>query len=469
MSRSTNRRNFLKASAAIAPAVYVGHTRVGFAQDAKADRSANGQVNYAGVGVGGKGKSDVKDASDHGEIVAICDVDGDTLRKEGKRYRNAEQFSDFREMFEKLGDKIDAATISTPDHMHAVAATAAMKNGASVYCQKPLTRTMYEARMLAEMAAEKGVATQMGNQGTALDGLRSGAAAVKSGILGDLQECHIFTNRPVWEQGTDRAEPADPPANLDWDLWLGTAPKRPFAKGYHPFGWRGWWDFGTGALGDMACHTFNLPYMALDLKDAVSVIAETTGHNGDSFPQSSRITFQFEALGDRPAMPVYWYDGGNKPAEDLLMGFGFKPNAKNPRGCIIKGSDLTFYSWGDYGEDWALIDADGNEVPKPENLEFVSSPGHFTELHQAITGESQSGGIGKEGDRVPGDAGGKPVSNFETYSGKLTETILLGNLAVWVDGEEVKWDAANLTATNFQDNAEIGKLIKPEYRGDYSL
>ena len=453
MTRNTSRRNFLKASAAIAPAVYVGHSAVGYAQEDKQKRSANGQVAYAGVGVGGKGKSDIKDASDHGQIVAICDVDENTLRKQGKKYKDAEAFTDFREMFEALGDKIDAATISTPDHMHAAAATLAMSKGCGVYCQKPLTRTMYEARVMATMAADKGVATQMGNQGTALDALRSGASVVKSGLLGDLQECHIFTNRPVWGQGNDRPAPADVPEGIDWDLWLGTAPERPYAKGYHPFGWRGYWDFGTGALGDMACHTFNLPYMALDLKDAVSVKAETTGHNQDSFPQSSQITFQFEALGDRPAMPVYWYDGGNKPSVDLLNGFGFKPNDKNPRGCIIKGSDLTFYSWGDYGGDWALIDGSGNEVTKPENIEFTSSPGHFTELHQAITGESKE----------------KPVSNFETYSGKLTETILLGNLAVWADGEEVKWDAASLSSPNMGGNEAIQRLIKPQYRGDYSL
>ena len=452
MPRTPSRRQFMQSTAAIASAVYVGHHKVGYAQDEKAQRSANGQVNYAGIGVGGKGKSDIKDASDHGMVVAICDVDESTLRKQSKRYRDAETFADFREMLEKVGDKIDAVTVSTPDHMHAAASTLAMSKGCGVYCQKPLTRTMYEARVMAKMASDKGVATQMGNQGTSLDALRSGASVVKSGILGDLQECHIFTNRPIWEQGNLKPEPAPVPEELDWDLWLGTAPERQYAKGYHPFGWRGFWDFGTGALGDMACHTFNLPFMALDLKDAVSVVAETTGHNKDSYPQSSKITFQFEALGDRPAMPVYWYDGANKPSVELLNGYGFKPNDKNPRGCIIKGSDLTFYSWGDYGGDWVLIDAEGNEAPKPENIEFTSSPGHFTELHQAITG-----------------AGEKPVSNFETYSGKLTETILLGNLAVWVDGETVEWDAESLTATNFQDDKDIAKLIRPEYRGDYSL
>lgn len=446
---NTSRRDFVKNTAAIGAAVYVSGQKVGYAQEEKAKRSANGQVAYAAIGVDGKGKSDSADAGKHGDMVAICDVDTTKLKRARKAFKNAEQFEDFREMFAKMGDKIDAVTVSTPDHMHGVAAGMALKNKSAVYCQKPLTRTMWEARRLADLAKEAGVATQMGNQGTSMTGLRKGAALVQSGFLGDLKECHVFTNRPVWAQGGARPAPADVPANLNWDLWLGAAPERPFADGYHPFSWRGWWDFGTGALGDMACHTFNLPYMALNLRDAVTVQAETSGHNQDSFPQSSRIKFEFPEREGAPAMPVYWYDGGNKPEESLLNGFGFKHKS----GCIIVGSEYTFYSPADYGKDWHIIDADGNEVPVPEDLEFVESPGHFTEFHQAITGE-----------------GPAAVSNFVDYSGKLTETILLGNLAVWVDGnQKVEWDAENLTATNMKDNEAVSKLIKPQYRGDYTL
>ena len=446
MSTPNSRRDFLRNTAAIGSAVYVGR-QVGFAQDGKEKRSANGQVAYAAIGVDGKGKSDAADAGQRGEMVAICDVDKTKLKRGRKAFKKAEEFVDFREMLSSMEGKIDGVTVSTPDHMHAVAAAQAMKAGAACYCQKPLTRTMWEARELSKIAEDTGVVTQMGNQGTATNGIRKGAALVKSGFLGDLKECHIFTNRPVWAQGGPRPEATDPPANLDWDLWLGTAPERPYSDGYHPFAWRGWWDFGTGALGDMACHTFNLPYMALNLRDAESVEATTSGHNQDSFPQSSRIIFQFGEREGAPAMPVYWYDGGNKPEESLLNGFGFK----HPSGCIIVGSDYTFYSPGDYGEDWHVVDAEGKEVPPPEDLEFTESPGHFEEFHRAITGEGEA-----------------PVSNFVDYSGKLTETILLGNLGVWVDGQKVEFDAENLKVTNMEDPA-VDKLIKPEYRGDYTL
>ena len=443
---NASRRDFLRNTAAIGSAVYVGR-QVGFAQDGKEKRSANGQVAYAAIGVDGKGKSDAADAGQRGDMVAICDVDRGKLKRGQKAFKNAKTFEDFREMLSSMGEEIDAVTVSTPDHMHAVAAAQAMKAGCAVYCQKPLTRTMWEARQLAEIAAETGVATQMGNQGTAETSLRSGAAMVRSGKLGTLKECHVFTNRPVWAQGGPRPEPQEVPANLNWDLWLGTAPERGYADGYHPFAWRGWWDFGTGALGDMACHTFNLPYMALNLRDAESVQATTSGHNKDSFPQSSKITFQFGEREGAPAMPVYWYDGGNKPDVALLNGAEFQ----HASGCIIVGSDMTFYAPGDYGEKWLLLDENGEEVPKPDDLEYTESPGHFEEFHQAITGE-----------------GPAAVSNFVDYSGKLTETILLGNLGVWVDGEKVEFDAANLKVTNM-DNEAVNNLIKPEYRGDYSI
>ena len=192
----------------------------------------------------------------------ICDVDSQTLGKQAKNpaFKKPETFADYREMLEKMEGKIDAVTVSTPDHHHAIASSMAMKMGLGVYCQKPLTHSVWEARELQRLAKEHGVATQMGNQGTSFDGLRRAAALLKSGYLGEIKEAHIFTNRPVWEQGGPRPN-ADPvPENIDWDLWIGPAPMRPYANGvYHDFAWRGWWDFGTGALGDMACHTFNMP------------------------------------------------------------------------------------------------------------------------------------------------------------------------------------------------------------------
>ncbi|WP_437203668.1 Gfo/Idh/MocA family protein [Planctomicrobium sp. SH664] len=449
MSSGLSRRDFVKNTAAVGAAVWVGH-KSGFAQNP----SPLNKVRYACIGVTGKGASDSADAAKHGEIVAICDIDDDKLQKSATRpgFENAEKFFDFREMLDKLGDKIDAVTVSTPDHTHAPAAAMAMKMGKAVYCQKPLTHTVWESRRLQEIAQQTGVATQMGNQGTSMDGLRKAESLIKSGILGKIKEVHVFTNRPVWPQGGDRPEAKSPPASLKWDLWLGPAPERPYGEGYHPFSWRGWWDFGTGALGDMACHTFNMPFAGLGLANPKTIQAHCTGHNHDSYPNASKIVFEFAQPKGDGLVPVHWYDGGFRPEESLLNGYelrGAKGDAK-PRGSIIIGEDLTLYSYNDYGESWVLLDKEGKEVPIPE-VEFVKSPGHFTEFHQAITGELK-----------------QAKSNFIDYAGPLTETILLGNLAVYAaakgDGKKIEWDAEKMVATNAP---EVQKLVKKEYRGNY--
>jgi predicted dehydrogenase len=443
MTQQNSRRDFLKTSAAIGTAVWVGNSL-----QAQESKSPMEKVAYACIGVGGKGSSDSADAASHGQIVAICDVDARTLEKTGGRpgFEGAARYADFREMLEQLGDKIDAVTVSTPDHVHAPAAAMAMKLGKACFAQKPLTHTVWEARRLADIAREKGVATQMGNQGTAHPNLRKAAAILKAGLLGRIQAAHIFTNRPVWPQGGPRSEPMDVPAYLSWDLWLGPAPERPYAEGYHDFKWRGWWDFGTGALGDMACHTFNMPFAALNLKDPTSIQATCTGHNHDSYPQASKIHFEFNHPSGSGSMPVWWYDGGNLPDESLLNGY----KIKNKSGAIIVCEDLTLYSWGDYGNDWVLLDKKGKEAPIP-NVEFEQSPGHFREFHEAITGVRK-----------------QAMSNFPDYAGPLTETILLGNLAVWVaaegQGKKIEWNAAKLEATNAP---EVAKIVKKDYRGNY--
>ncbi len=324
-----------------------------------------------------------------------------------------------------------------------------MGMGKACFCQKPLTHTVWEARRLQEIAREQGVATQMGNQGTSHDGLRRAAALLKQGILGDIMEVHVTTNRPIWAQGGPRPASADAPPFLDWDLWLGPAPERPYADGYHPFAWRGWWDFGTGALGDMACHTFNMPFAGLRLANPATIQAETSGHNGDSYPKSSKIMFEFPATDERAAVEVHWYDGGNAPDESIFKG----NRREHPSGSVIVGSNASMYSWEDYGGEWIVFDNDGNVIPNSElpEVEYVRSPGHFTEWHQAITGEIESS-----------------MSNFPDYAGPLTETILLGNLAVWAaaegEGKKIEWDAATLTATNAP---EVASIVKKEYRGNY--
>jgi predicted dehydrogenase len=439
MSHRTNRRTFLQTTAA---------TGIGFwvaggagAQDSK---SPNERIAMASIGIGGKGSSDSGDAGSMGDMVAVCDTDENTLNGAGKRFAKAKRYTDFRKMLDEMGKSIDAVTVSTPDHTHVPAALMAMRMGKHCFCQKPMTHTIYEARLMAQVAREKKLATQMGNQGTAEPSLRKAAAIIQAGTLGTVKEVHVWTNRPIWPQGGDRPQPTQCPAHLKWDLWLSVAPERPYANGYHPFSWRGWWDFGTGALGDMACHTVNMPYMALNLRDPVAVQAESSGHNKDSYPKWSIITFDFPELNGRPALKMFWYDGGKRPSKDLFAGKDVSGS-----GVLVIGEKDKLYGPGDYCEQGVQL---LSGAKAPDNLKWANSPGHFQEWVRAIKG-------------------GEPaMSNFPDYSGGLTETILLGNLAVWVadkgKGEKVEWDAKNLKSTNV---AGLEAIVKPTYRAGYTL
>jgi predicted dehydrogenase len=438
MRLQTSRREFLRNSALTGLGIWIADKSWAKGQ------SPNERINFACIGVGGKGDSDTADAARLGNVVAICDVDDNTLDKAAQKYPNARKYNDYRKMLDEMGKSIDAVTVSTPDHVHALAAAAAMHLGKHCFCQKPLTHTIYEARRLGEIARQKKVATQMGNQGTADSSMRHSAALVRAGALGTVTEVHVWTNRPIWPQGGPRPQPAPVPANLHWDLWLGPAPERPYGDGYHPFAWRGWWDFGTGALGDMACHTVNMPFMALDLRNPISVQAQSAGHNHDSYPTWSIIRFEFPATAHRPALTMTWYDGGKRPPQDLLEGETFSDS-----GSLIIGDKGKLYTPGDYGGGGKLIG--GVDVGV---VTFPESPGHFEEFVRAI----------KEG--VPA------TSNFPDYAGPLTETILLGNLAVWtadkegVEGTKIEWDAHSLRAKNAP---EVASIIRPKYRSGYGL
>jgi predicted dehydrogenase len=437
-SRNT-RRGFMKTTAALG----VGYWVAGRANaDDAPSSSPSEKVNFACIGIAGKGNEDSKDAARVGNIVAICDVDDNNLEKGADRFPDAKKFFDYREMLDKMGDKFDAVTVSTPDHLHAVAAGTAMRAGKAIYCQKPLTHSIWEARRLGEIAREKKVATQMGNQGTAGSVLRKSAAIVQAGTLGTVNEVHVWTNRPIWPQGGPRPEAAPVPQNLHWDLWLGPAAQRDYGQGYHPFAWRGWWDFGTGALGDMACHTMNMPFMALDLRDPIAVTAETAGHNKESYPKWSIITYEFAATDKRPAVKMTWYDGGKRPPLALLDGKEIKES-----GSLIIGEKGKLYSPSDYGGAMELLGG----IQAPE-VKFKESPGHMEELVQAMKG------------------GDPAVSNFPDYSGPLTEMVLLGNLAVWTadsgSGPRIEWDAKNLKAKNVSG---LETIIKHEYRPGYSV
>jgi predicted dehydrogenase len=293
----------------------------------------------------------------------------------------------------------------------------------------------------------------MGNQGTADSDLRRAAAILKHGALGPVKEVHVWSNRPVWPQGIERpTEFPGIPKHIHWYEWLGPAPDRPYHPAYHPFKWRGFWDFGTGALGDMACHTFNMPFMGLNLRDPYCISAKSSGHNGETFPKSSVIKFQFGELDGRPPCVFTWYDGGERPGPEILKDEyvswvrTLHPDVEDigqyiESGTLVVGTQAALFSPGDYSDDIKVFGAEEPEV------EFEESPGHFTEWVLAI------------------EEGGEAVSNFPNYAAPLTETILLGNLALW-KGDTINWDAKNMKAKGRPD---LDRIIKPEYREGYTL
>ena len=446
---AASRRTFIATSSAVA-----GYwVSPGLRAEDKPATSANEEIRFACIGIGGKGQSDSADAARSGKVVAVADVDSNQLKRAEKSFAGAKTYTDFRKLFAEMAGEFDAVTVSTPDHAHVIAAAEALNLGKHCFCQKPLTRAIAEARLLGDLARGKGVATQMGNQGTAADSLRRAAAFIKSGGLGAVKEVHVWTNRPVWPQGGGRPAEAPVPKNLDWDSWIGPAAMRPYGAGYHPFAWRGFWEFGTGALGDMACHTFNMPFMALNLRDPASVQATTSGHNKETYPKWSIIDFAFPALGERAAVKVVWYDGGKLPEQALFAGYPGekdkdgqeKPFKAAGSGVLVIGEKDTLYAPGDYCEKGFTLKSGGT----PAEVEFEKSPGHFQEWIRAIKG------------------GPAARSNFPDYAGPLTETILLGNLAVWAAdapetaGKKVEWDPKGLVATNAP---ELAAIVRPKYR-----
>lgn len=469
MSRKSTRRKFIGQSAALTAGV--GYW-AGTSPNLMAQTSALQAPAAACVGVGGKGGSDTSHISENGvSIVGLCDVDGNTLTKKGREFPDAKQFQDFREMLENLGDKVDIVTVSTPDHCHAAAAVRAMRMKKHVYCQKPLTWSIGEARMMRETAEENGVITQMGNQGTSENGLREAVEVIRSGAIGDVESVHIWSNRPVWPQGIGRPAGADPvPESLNWDAWIGPAPMRPFKNGvYHSFKWRGWVDFGTGALGDMACHTTNMPVMALKLWDPIAVTAvKNPGlFEGETFPGSSSLMFEFPERDGLAPCKFHWYDGGNLPGDEIIsqLPASFQKRIdqqkKNPNrktsGAVVVGSKGLLFSPDDYGAKYYLLPEDKyKDFQKPEQtLPRIPFKGggdqrQKWEFVSTIKGEYEPG----------------TMSNFG-YAGRLTETILVGNLAMRAgEGQRIEWDAKTLTSPNVP---EVNKFVNRDYRKGWEI
>jgi predicted dehydrogenase len=478
--RPQSRRQFLQTTALAAGALTLGFPAIVRGQN------LNGKLNIAVIGAGGKGAGDT-DCLATENIVALCDADRNNCGGQLDKYPDAKYYQNFRKMLDEMGGKIDAVDVATPDHFHAIAASAAMEMGKPVYCQKPLTQTIYEARQLRQMALDKKLVTQMGNQGSAEDGLRRGVEVIQSGVIGHVKEVHIWTNRPIWPQGIDRPEGADPiPDGLDWDLWLGPAPVRPFKQGvYDPFKWRGWLDFGTGALGDMACHTVNLTFRGLHLGYPTEIEAKCTDVKPETYPLSSTIRFEFPArkISVPAAHPhflhhhdtlsfdpvtLWWYDGGkpkegergghdgsNKPPGELTADLAAFRGEMPGSGCLLVGDQGTIFSPDDYGTEFFIkLKGDAKFMHYNKHPVAMAVP-------QSIPRNAHKGGADQRQHQewVTAIKENKPELCYSRFdiAGRLTEIMLLGCVSIRT-GKLLQWDGPGMKVTN--DVPEAAQYIQ---------
>jgi hypothetical protein len=427
---------------------------------------ANDRINLACIGCGNKGDTDSKNAAKGGaNIVALCDVDETTLNKKNsefaEKFSDLKLFRDYRQLLDKMDKDIDAVTISIPDHNHGVAAIRALKMGKHCYCQKPLVQTVHEARIVRQLAREKNLATQMGNQGSAAGGLRRAVEVLQAGVIGNASELHVWCNRPIWPQGLDRPKGSDVvPATLDWDLWLGPAPKRPFAKDvYHPFKWRGWFDFGTGALGDMACHTVNMPFRGLKLGYPNVVECELASRiYPETFPKTSRIRFEFPEREGLPPLKFWWYDGNPKdelrplrPNADILREVLGMSDKVPTSGALIIGDKGKLFSPDDYGQKFFLaLNGDKEFVPGDEHEAARAVPKTIPRLPEGSLDENHMA------EWLNSVKTGKPsYSNFD-IAAYLAEVILLGCVAVRLgEDQRMEWDGPNMKSPNQPEAARF--------------
>lgn len=448
-----SRRKFLRQTAAAAAATtLLPRTAVGIGLLGASER-----LNIAGVGVGGMGSGNLIGLQSE-NIVALCDVDQRRAAGSHRRFPDATRYTDYRVLLEKQKD-IDAVMVATPDHMHAPVAMMAIRLGKHVYCEKPLTRTVREARELAQAARRQGVATQMGNRGQAEEGVRLLCEWIWGGAIGPVREVHAWTDRPMrgvhgiyWPQGVERpAERPPVPGSVSWDLWLGVAPERPYHPAYLPFKWRGWWDFGTGALGDIGCHSLDPVFRALKLEYPESVEASSTPVNEETYPVSSRVTYRFPARGDSPPVTVFWYDGGLRPPRPPELEEGERLGSYT-NGLLLVG-DRGKIMTGSAGREPSLIPVSRMKEYRQPPRSLPRSSGHYQEWIDAAKG-------------------GKPAgSNFD-HAGPLTETVLLGNVALRralreeLATRRLLWDGPKLRFTNFP---AANQYLHREYRSGWIL
>jgi len=461
---SITRRDFVKGVCGLSAFAIVPRYVLG----GQANIPPSEKINIACIGVGDQGFRVMQEylKMPQVRVVAVCDVNrsgkypGNKIkgREPGKAevekfyaeqsptgaYKGCEAFNDYREMLANLKD-FDAVLIATPDHTHAVISMAAMQAGKHVHCQKPLTHSAYEARKLAEAAKKYKVATMVFTAMQASESTRQLSEWIMAGAIGPVREVLNWSNRPVWPQGIERPADTPPvPEGMDWDLWIGPAPMRPYHPAYHPFNWRGWLDFGTGALGDMGCYSFDTIFRALKLKAPETVVATQSGLNSETFPRQSMVTYEFGARADMPPVKLTWYDGGRKPARPAGLGLGEEFGDGNGGILFI----------GDNGK--ILCNFHGSNpriIPESKMKEFKEPPktlprsiGHDEEWFRACKGGEQGG------------------ANFEV-SGPVTETLMLGNVALRFN-ETLKWDSEALKVTNI---AEANKFIQRQYRQGWVL
>lgn len=412
-------------------------------------RAPSDTLNVACIGVGGMGRNDVRGMEGE-NLVALCDVDWNAAADAFRSYPGARRYRDYREMLDREARNIDCVTVSTPDHSHAAATLLALRAGKHVYCQKPLARTLGEVRaVMAEAARRPKQCTQMGNQGHTTEGTRQLREWVEAGVIGTVQEVHYWTNRPIWPQGIDRPTQAhNVPPFLDWNLWLGPAPERPYNPAYAPFNWRGWWDYGTGALGDMACHGMDAAFWALDLHYPTRVEPETSKLYEETAPKSTRVTYDFPARGGRGPVKVYWRDGGLWPARPAGLPDTMNWPPEEIGGQMWVGTNGALLA-GMYGENPRLLDParDAELKANPPAVRYERSPGVYAEWIRAMKG------------------GAPNLSTFPGHAGPLTEMVLFGCLAVRA-GRPLEVDPERGVVTNVKLAEE---WLRPTYRRGWTL
>jgi predicted dehydrogenase len=446
--QSTSRRHFIKSTAALTGAAFAPNILFG-------QEKALKQLNVAAIGCGGQGASDISEIAPGNRIAFLCDIDKSRAVAMMKKFPDAKYFSDYREMFAAVADQIDVVTVSTPDHMHFPIAVEAIKRGKPVMVQKPLCNSLWEARALANYAKEKNVLTVMGNQGATMQGTRVLREWIESGMIGDVTEVYYWTNRPIWPQGKGLVFPPEPvPEHINWDVWQGTcATERAYSPKIHPFAWRGFWDYGCGALGDIGCHSFNSAFWALDLKgDFIVETSKVSEFDEITAPKRSTIVYQFPAKGKRPAVKVIWQDGVNDPNTDkeFLRPPGIPADLELNKGFgqVFVGTEGVFFINDAYCGGAPMLFRKGVRE-KPEKIAEVYDRvkgGPTQELCRAVRGE-----------------GPKPVSNFVDQSGPLTEMVLAGNLAVRL-GKKIDWDMKNMEARGLP---EVKAMLKRVYRAGW--